>query len=454
MHTSPRHYFETRLRLASDPMTAAARLVSSGLHEEHVLYENAGTWSYAGGALAEVTLDRHGARLRQPEAVTLPWDGDPLRQVRDLLDSVRVEGWRAYGWAAFELSHASAGDIAHIGDERLLHLVVPRTEVRIEGGLAWLRAADQATLVAAMEALTAEPAESWSVPKPVDVRHAGADEYRRAVATAREMIDAGRLEKVIFSRVVPIDYEVDFVATYLAGRRANSPARSFLLDLGGVEAVGFSPEIVVRIEADGRVISQPLAGTRALTGDRADDERLRAELLADPKEIHEHAISVKIACDELRGVCAQGSVNVEEFMEVRERGSVQHLASRVGGRLAAGRGPWDAFRAVFPAVTASGVPKRAALESIRDVESERRGLYGGAVLTVDQDGALDAALVLRSAYRQRGRSWLRAGAGLVSGSLPERELEETCEKLGSIGRFLVPASDPVAAATTPGPAGP
>jgi anthranilate synthase component 1/salicylate synthetase len=445
MYQSPRHYFETRLRLASDPMTAAARLASSGLHPDYVVYENGGTWSYAGGALAEITLDRTGARLRQPEEVHLPWDGRPLQQVQNLLDAVQVKEWRAYGWAAFELSYAKGGDLRHVGDQRLLHLVVPHTEVRIENGEAYLRSVDQAGLSAVLDVLAAEDTGPRSVPSPVDVRQAGADDYRRAVGAAVDAINDRQLQKVIFSRVVPVDREVDFVGTYLAGRRGNNPARSFLLSLGGIEATGFSPEIVVQVDPDGRVVSQPLAGTRALTGERAEDDRLRAELLSDPKEIYEHAISVKIACDELLEVCVPGTIDVEEFMTVKERGTVQHLASRVGGQLAEGRRAWDAFGAVFPAVTASGVPKDAAYDSIRTNESEARGLYSGAVLTVDHTGGMDAALVLRSVYRQDGRTWLRAGAGIVGQSRPERELEETCEKLGSVGRFLVPAAEPVGA---------
>ncbi|PZT72588.1 MULTISPECIES: salicylate synthase [unclassified Streptomyces] len=443
MHQSPRHYFETRLRLTSDPMVAATRLASSGLHADYVVYENGGTWSYAGGALAQITLDRDGARMRQAGEVHLPWDGRPLQQVRSLLDAVRIKDWRAYGWAAFELSYAKEGDVQHVGDQRLLHLVVPHTEVRIEGAEAHLRAADQGTLTALLEVLAAGGTERDSVPSPVNVRQAGADAYRRAVLLAVDAINDQRLQKVIYSRVVPVEHEVDFVGTYLAGRRGNSPARSFLLSLGGIEAAGFSPEIVVHVDPDGKVTSQPLAGTRALTGDGPEDERLCAELLSDPKEIYEHAISVKIACDELLDVCAPDTVDVAEFMTVKKRGTVQHLASRVSGRLAAGRHAWDAFQAVFPAVTASGVPKDAAYDSIRSNESEARGLYSGAVLTVDGDGSMDATLVLRSVYRQEGRTWLRAGAGIVGQSRPERELEETCEKLGSVGRFLVPAAEHV-----------
>jgi anthranilate synthase component 1/salicylate synthetase len=136
-------------------------------------------------------------------------------------------------------------------------------------------------------------------------------------------------------------------------------------------------------------------------------------------------------------VCEPESITVEEFMAVRERGSVQHLASRVAGQLAEGRDAWDAFAATFPSVTASGVPKAAAYAGIRAHERRARGLYSGAVLTVDQNGAMDAALVLRAVYRQNGRTWLQAGAGIVDQSRPVREFEETCEKLDSVARFLV-----------------
>lgn len=92
-------------------------------------------------------------------------------------------------------------------------------------------------------------------------------------------------------------------------------------------------------------------------------------------------------------------------------------------------------------MTASGVPKDAAYTSIRRHEPTARGLYSGAVLTIDHTGELDAALVLRSAYRKDGHTWLRAGAGIVENSTPEREFEETCEKLESVARYLVPVRE-------------
>jgi salicylate synthase len=431
------HYIETRVEVTADPLVLSARLAEAGPHGEFVVYENGGTWSYAGGVLADLRLDRDGARLGGVRTARLPWSDRPLRQVRELLAMVPVRGWRAYGTAAFELSYAKTGDREHLDEADLLHLVVPESEVRISSGQAQVRATSPGTLAVLVDLLTTPADDRERHAVPVDVRRTGRDEYTAAVAEAvREIADA-RLQKVILSRPVEVDRDIDLVATYVLGRRRNTPARSFLLRMDGLEAAGFSPEIVVAVGEDGTVVSQPLAGTRALTPDAATNSRLRAELLSSEKEIFEHAISVKVGNDELLTVCEPDSVGVRSLMTLEERGSVQHIASRVTGRLAPGHDAWDAFAAVFPAVTASGVPKEAAYAAIRRHETERRGLYSGAVLTVDESGELDAALVLRTVFRRHGRTWLRAGAGIVSQSQPTREFEETCEKLDSVARFLV-----------------
>ena len=125
---------------------------------------------------------------------------------------------------------------------------------------------------------------------------------------------------------------------------------------------------------------------------------------------------------------------------VRERGSVQHLASTLVGRLPRPDDTtqaWRAFAALFPSITATGIPKRAAYRVIRELEPRERGLYAGAVLTCDHTGHLDAALVLRSIYQDTERTWLQAGAGIVHHSNPEREHEETCEKLRSVSEHLI-----------------
>ncbi|MFS8104519.1 salicylate synthase [Lentzea alba] len=403
---------ERRVPHSGDGLGAAVAL-ARGSAEPHVLYENRGAVCWAEGELAVITVDGF----------------DGLAAVGGALRDLGAP--RAYGWASFELAHGGRGPLAYFA--------VPRNEIRFVEGAAALRSADESTLDLLEKRLADVTVTEPSGERvEVDIETYDAAGYREAVAEAVSAIRSGQLEKVILSRTVPVQEEIDFPSTYLAGRRGNDPARSFLLRLGGWEAAGFSPEIVVRVSADGEVATQPLAGTRAFDNSVFDVAR-REELYRDAKEVFEHAISVRLSAAELATVCAPGTVRVTDFMSVKERGSVQHLASDVVGRLADGRTPWDAFAALFPAVTASGIPKAEACDMIRRTETGDRGLYSGAVLTVDADGAIDAALVLRSVYRRGGRTWLRAGAGIVAQSTPERELEETVEKLRSVSRFLVPS---------------
>ncbi|MEV6243396.1 salicylate synthase [Lentzea sp. NPDC051838] len=418
-------YWERQVALSADPLRVAATLAATST-EDNVLYENQGSICWGEGAYATVTTRAN----------------EPLSAVADQLAEVGVENWRAYGWATFELAHSLHG-LENVPETDAVTLMIPRREVRFENGTVLLRAITAAD-VDALESRLAdavltggiEPAEARV---EVDVEDHDAESYRHAVAAGIAEIRSGALDKVILSRVVPVPEDIDLPTTYLTGRLANSPARSFLLRLHGWEALGFSPEIVIGVSPDGQVVTQPLAGTRAFYGDHETDQASRDELYRDAKEVFEHAISVRLAAVELSTVCTPSSVRVEEFMSVKERGSVQHLASQLSGELAPGRTGWDAFAALFPAVTASGIPKAPACELIRREETKSRGLYSGAVLTVDHDGTIDAALILRSVFRKDGSTWLRAGAGIVAQSTPERELEETREKLRSVSRFLVPA---------------
>lgn len=431
-------YRSAETELPGDPVQLAAGLAESGLFDQYVIYEQNGDVWFAGGALGEILVGRSEIRRRWlSEETTTALGPHPLRQVHEELDRMAVAGWNAYGWMAFEFSHLHAGRPDRAGDDDLLHLVVPHSEVRFRQQGALIRSADQETLDALTGLLGRADTHPTAVPRPIDVSDTEG-RYPDMVAQAIEEIRTSDLQKVILSRSVDVPYPVDFVATYVHGRSHNTPARSFLLNLGGRRVAGFSPETVAEVSADGEVVTQPLAGTRARGFGDQEDERLRAELLADPKEISEHVLSVKLAEEEMATVCRPGTVSVRDLLSVRRRGSVQHLGSSVHGLLADSATAWDALRAVFPAVTASGIPKAQAYDCIARLEKEPRGIYSGAVLRAGSDGSLDAALVLRSIFEDGGRTWLRAGAGILAGSTPARELEETCEKLRSVAPYVVP----------------
>ena len=210
-----------------------------------------------------------------------------------------------------------------------------------------------------------------------------------------------------------------------------------MLRLGGIRAVGYSPELVAAVAPDGTVVTEPLAGTRALGRGAARDRQARDDLESNSKEIVEHAISVRSSLQEISEIAEPGTAAVTDFMTVRERGSVQHLGSTISARLDPSSDRMDALEALFPAVTASGIPKAAGVEAILRLDEGPRGLYSGAVVMVSADGGLDAALTLRAAYECDGHTWLRAGAGIIEESQPEREFEETCEKLSTLAPYLV-----------------
>jgi anthranilate synthase component 1/salicylate synthetase len=418
----------------NDPAAAAVSLVRAGIFDTYMVYERAGVWTVAGGREATVTVDAGHVRLwHRDVAYSRPWESRPLACLGEVLAELPVPGWTAYGWLTFELAHLLAGRRDLAGTGEFGQLVVPSVEVRIDRTGATVTCGDDVRLRERVHEVLAatEPAPPVPGQRTTEITHAG-EWYRQAVAGAVEEIRRGAFQKVVLARRVPVDADLDLAGTYLLGRAANTPARSFLLDIGGRRATGFCPETILEAGADGTVSTQPLAGTRA-----SGDDRLRAELLSDAKEIYEHAVSVKLAYDELSRVCAPGTVVVPDLMTVKPRGGVQHLGSRVCGRLAANRSAWDALEAVYPAVTASGIPKDAACEYIANTEPTPRGLYAGAVLTAGHDGALDAGLVLRTVFEENGKRWLCAGAGIVGASRPAREYEETCEKLRSVSPYLV-----------------
>ena len=263
-----------------------------------------------------------------------------------------------------------------------------------------------------------------NAPLAVDTALNG-EAYKQQVARAVAEIRRGEYVKVIVSRAIPLPSRIDMPATLLYGRQANTPVRSFMFRQEGREALGFSPELVMSV-----------AGTRDRMGNPEHNKAKEAELLHDSKEVLEHILSVKEAIAELEAVCQPGSVVVEDLMSVRQRGSVQHLGSGVSGQLAENKDAWDAFTVLFPSITASGIPKNAALNAIMQIEKTPRELYSGAILLLD-DTRFDAALVLRSVFQDSQRCWIQAGAGIIAQSTPERELTETREKLAIIAPYLM-----------------
>ncbi len=268
------------------------------------------------------------------------------------------------------------------------------------------------------------------------------DAYLRAVERAKAAIAAGEAIQVVLARrqtlELPRDDEgrpLDEVAIYRALRRINPSPYLFLVRFPDFAVVGASPELLLQVEGE-RMTTHPIAGTRPRGADEAEDERLAEELRSDPKERAEHVMLVDLGRNDLGRVARPGTVAVTRYMEVERYSHVLHLVSHVEGRLRPDLDALDALRAVFPAGTLTGAPKVRAMQLIAAAEGERRGCYGGAVGYLGYDGNLDTAITIRSAVLREGLAHIHAGAGIVAGSVPEREFEETEHKAAALRRAI------------------
>ncbi|HEY7958325.1 MAG TPA: anthranilate synthase component I [Polyangia bacterium] len=261
-------------------------------------------------------------------------------------------------------------------------------------------------------------------------------DFCRAVERAKEYILAGDVFQVVLSQRFSAPRKgADPFDVYRALRVVNPSPYMFHLAFPEVQVTGASPEVLVRVEGD-RVMVRPIAGTRPRGANPVEDERLEAELRADPKERAEHVMLIDLGRNDVGRVATVGSVRVDEQFVVERYSHVMHLVSHVSGALEPNRDALDVLRACFPAGTLSGAPKIRAMEIIEELEPCRRGLYGGAVGYVSFTGNLDFAIAIRTLITRGDEVHLQAGAGVVADSDPNAEYEETVNKARAVKRAL------------------
>jgi anthranilate synthase component 1 len=268
--------------------------------------------------------------------------------------------------------------------------------------------------------LTAESQPSWQS----NVTRA---EFETAVSRCQEYIRAGDIFQVVISQRLARKTTASPLDIYRALRVVNPSPFMFLLETPGVNLVGSSPEIMVRVE-DGIVTVRPLAGTRPRGANEDEDRRLAEDLLADPKERAEHVMLIDLARNDVGRVAEFGSVELSDVMVVERYSHVMHITSNVRGRLKPGTTALDALRAGLPAGTVSGAPKVRAMEIIDEIEKHRRGPYAGAVGYIDFTGNMDTCIALRTLVMLGETAYIQAGAGIVADSVPATEYEETLNK--------------------------
>ncbi len=263
-----------------------------------------------------------------------------------------------------------------------------------------------------------------------------ATSWQASVESAVTAIREGQLQKVVLSRFVTHEFPDPVSPVALLRRLSSSRAGRYRFGLrhGDTSFIGASPECLfdkrsasVRVEA--------LAGTYDLGPDNSVDALIRAteHLFASGKDLEEHSLVVRGVLDALEPV--SDSVTAAEWPLVREARGLAHLSTDVTAELRPGITPLALIRALHPPPAVGGPPSSAAVEVLRQVEPEPRGLFAAPVGWISPTGDACLAVAIRSALLCRDEARVYAGAGIVSASDPVAEWEETAAKLRWLGEL-------------------
>lgn len=264
--------------------------------------------------------------------------------------------------------------------------------------------------------------------------------FAKKVKESQKYIRTGDVFQIVLSRTFSSPYPASPFALFRALRTLNPSPYLFYLDQENLQIAGSSPERLVSLHR-GYLETMPLAGTRPRGATPEEDLHNEQNLLSDPKECAEHMMLVDLGRNDLGRVARPGSVHVTELAQVVRYSHVMHLRSRVAATLRSDLDGLDALLSVLPAGTLSGAPKVRAMELIDQLESSRRGVYGGAILYLSPNGDLDSCIAIRMALLRKGRIEVRTGAGILMESDPLVEAQETRQKAEVLFRAMEIAAE-------------
>ncbi len=252
-------------------------------------------------------------------------------------------------------------------------------------------------------------------------------EYFEMVEKAREYVVQGDVFQVVPSQRWSQKFDLPPFSLYRALRRTNPSPYMFFYNFGNFQVIGASPEILVQVTGR-KVTIRPIAGTRPRGATSQQDADFEKDLLADPKECAEHLMLLDLGRNDVGRVAKIGTVNPNEQFIIERYSHVMHIVSNVEGVLQDQHDALSALLAGLPAGTVSGAPKVRAMEIIDELESEKRGVYGGGVGYFSANGDMDICIALRTAVLKDKTLYVQAGGGIVYDSVAEDEFQETVNK--------------------------
>ncbi len=264
------------------------------------------------------------------------------------------------------------------------------------------------------------------------------EDYLQMVRKGISHCQRGDVFQIVLSRQFRQGFEGDEFNVYRALRSINPSPYLFFGDFGSFKLMGSSPEAQLVIQ-DRKAVIHPIAGTFRRTGRDAEDLEIARRLAADPKENAEHVMLVDLARNDLS---RHGTdVKVDTYKEIQYYSHVIHLVSKVSATIGEAVSPLQLVADTFPAGTLSGAPKHMAMQLINRYEPHNRGFYGGCIGFLGLDGSFNHAIMIRSFLARGNILYYQAGAGVVSRSVPENELQEVHNKLGALRQALQVAEE-------------
>ena len=259
------------------------------------------------------------------------------------------------------------------------------------------------------------------------------EDYKEHVELAKKHCARGDVFQLVLSKKFQQAFKGDEFNVYRALRSINPSPYLFYFDYGNFKIFGSSPEAQL-VVSDGKAEIHPIAGTFKRTGDDLQDAKLAEKLVEDAKENAEHVMLVDLARNDLSR--HGNNVNVEKYREVQFFSHVIHLVSKVTGQKHDNTSTMQVVADTFPAGTLSGAPKHRAMQLIEQYEKTSRSYYGGAIGFMDFEGNYNHAIMIRTFLSKNHHLHWQAGAGLVSKSNPENELQEVYNKLGALTKAI------------------
>lgn len=276
-----------------------------------------------------------------------------------------------------------------------------------------------------------EPIVKYKIPSPeLIVDSCTKSEFVSAAKSCLEHIAAGDIYQIQIGHKLRIKTKVDPLDIYLRLRKINPSPYMYFIPCNNLYVIGASPELFLKKEGN-KIEMRPIAGTAYRTKNELVDKKTISKLRNDKKECAEHIMLIDLCRNDLGRICKTGTLNLNKKMIVETYSHLFHLVSSINVILEDDKDIFDAMRATFPAGTMTGAPKIRAMELIETYESSRRNLYAGALGIINLNGNALLALCIRTAIYYAGEYFIRASAGIVADSKPEKEWWETLNKLAA-----------------------